>query len=898
MKKPKISLGSGGIKGLIVQHVEKLVFGLAVLAVIAFVFLGYRLDSKLGNKTPDGLATLATNAEANINKPSADELRKMRVPRDGQGGQYYARVDQDDPPDPQAYAIKPWAPPMARPGSKREDPAVFAPLKLETTALIGPLCIRSEGGEKSLLADLKYSPAPEKKERVRKERRPRGGGGGGSGSGSGSMMPGAGGGRMPGGSAGGGSSGGSGSGSMMPGAGGGLLGGGSPYSGAGGDTSGGRRRGSDPPKGPERTYPESKVCGYRPFGAAISVSGGMGAGGSGGSMMPGAGSGSMMPGAGSGSMMPGAGSGSMMPGGGSMMPGAGGGRMPGGTRGGAADSDDDEEGGASAGEPLAQPAGMIAVRAVVPYRKQADEYKRVLGEAIGYDPMRDMPRIVWFQAERADVTDNPNKELQDSDFELIMHPTIAEKLATDGRWHGFMQEVADPAYVDSWVTMPAPPLMLRCMESAMLHSEVPKSRFMPTIEKPTDDGKKKDDTKGEKKDGSDLPGGLPGGGFAGSRGPAGYPGMGGGSMMPGSGGSMMPGAGSMMPGSGGSMMPGAGSMMPGSGGSMMPGAGSMMPGSGGSMMPGAGSMMPGAGGGYPGSYSAAVEVAQYKLIRFYDTDVQPGRIYRYRVRVFLEDPNNPNTDPTNGLVMVPPPRRSLSLKVIDRLNKQQADEATKKVYYVTSDWSEVSGPATLPSPARAIAGEVEAARYSQSADGGVIEQSEPRGSLVAVVWNPDLAIDVGYEDKAVRGAVLNFERKQFDVLDPVTLVIKLLEGFVLKSEYLMADLRGGDDLPGDSDKAVVAPGEYLVIDAAGQLTVIDELDDAKDFARYTFADEITAATRSGSGGPGGGYPGGSGTGLMPGSGGGSMLPGTGAGGSMLPGTGAPGGSGRGGRRGS
>ena len=150
----------------------------------------------------------------------------------------------------------------------------------------------------------------------------------------------------------------------------------------------------------------------------------------------------------------------------------------------------------------------------------------------------------------------------------------------------------------------------------------------------------------------------------------------------------------------------------------------------------------------------------------------------------------------------------------------------------------------------------------------------------------------------MRGAVLNFERKQFDVLDPVTLVIKLLEGFVLKSEYLMADLRGGDDLPGDSDKAVVAPGEYLVIDASGQLTVIDELDDAKDFARYTFADEITAATRSGSGGPGGGYPGGSGTGLMPGSGGGSMLPGTGAGGSMLPGTGAPGGSGRGGRRGS
>ena len=208
------------------------------------------------------------------------------------------------------------------------------------------------------------------------------------------------------------------------------------------------------------------------------------------------------------------------------MPGAGGGRMPGAGGGGAADSDDDEEGGALAGEPLAQPAGVIAVRAVVPYRKQADEYKRVLGEAIGYDPMRDMPRIVFFQAERADVTDNPTKELQDSDFQLVMTPKNAETIAIDQRWHGFMQEVADPMYVDSSVTMPGPPLMLRCMESAMLHSEVPRSKFMPTMEKPTDDGKKKDPKKDgdAKKDGSDLPGGLPGGGFAGVGG-TGYPGV-------------------------------------------------------------------------------------------------------------------------------------------------------------------------------------------------------------------------------------------------------------------------------------------------------------------------------------------------------------------------------------
>ncbi len=108
------------------------------------------------------------------------------------------------------------------------------------------------------------------------------------------------------------------------------------------------------------------------------------------------------------------------------------------------------------------------------------------------------------------------------------------------------------------------------------------------------------------------------------------------------------------------------------------------------------------GGGYPGSYSGTMEVAQYKLLRFFDMDVQPGKAYRYRVRVFLEDPNNPNMDPTNGYVNVAPRRRSLSLKVIERLNKQQADDATKSAYYVVSDWSEATAPVSLPSTSRAV----------------------------------------------------------------------------------------------------------------------------------------------------------------------------------------------------
>ena len=85
-------------------------------------------------------------------------------------------------------------------------------------------------------------------------------------------------------------------------------------------------------------------------------------------------------------------------------------------------------------------------------------------------------------------------------------------------------------------------------------------------------------------------------------------------------------------------------------------------------------------------------------------------------------------------------------------------------------------PFRSPRPIVRSLAKSESARFAQAADGGQYEQSEPRGSVVAVAWNQDRAIDVGFEDKAVRGSVLNFDRKQFDVLDPVTLVIKLLEG--------------------------------------------------------------------------------------------------------------------------
>ncbi len=826
MKKPKVSLGSNGIKGFFLQHIEKLVFAVAILLVAVFVWLGTRVDTFKTSQTPNTLKQLATDAELHINRSSSEVLRNERAPREGRGGQYAKRVEQGGIETPDAGI--PWDPPTGRPGSKRNDPKVFPPIKLETVALTGALCLKPDSDRTDLLADLENAPVQEeKKKRAKKPRAPRGGYGSGSGMGgygSGSDNPY------------GEGEGGSGS---MPGSGG-MLGSGS-----------GMGSGASSPTG-MRTYPADKVCGYRPSGVSSGSYGGMGGSSMGGSGMGSPGS----PGAPGGPGMPG------MPGG------------PGGSGGSST---------TAPGSPIAESADVVVVKALVPYQKQADEFKTVLGDAIGYNPSRDTPHLIFFQAERADVTDDPDKELTDADWTIVMNPNRAKRAAAD--WHGSPAEIADPNYLDSAVTMRTPPLMLRCLDDVLLHSDVPRGQAAAATLSP-DAGTEED--KGDEKDkapgdapGDDAPGGFAGtiGGYPGGSG--GYPGGSGGSGYPG-------GSGSYPGGSGGSGYPGGGSGSPdmgmgppgfgGSSGMGMPGSGMGMGGSGG--YPGGGSGGYGGYGGYGGSsMMSSAEPVQYKMVRFFDLTAKRGRVYRYRVKVYIEDPNNPNTDPMRGLVQIPPVRRTLSENVLKRLAAQEADEKLKNQTWIETEWSEPTEPVTIPNPTRVFAGSVEPARMAIGVDDSLVQQSEVEGRIVPVAWNDKLAIDVSVEESVARGSVLNV-KKDFEVLDPISLVIKLLKDYELQSNYLVVDMSGGEDLPGDRKSRVTSPGEFVVLDDQGNLIVKNELDDYEQHRRFTLADENKPLQSSmggyggsggpgmgGSGGPGMGGPGAPGMPGMPGMGG-------------------------------
>jgi len=303
------------------------------------------------------------------------------------------------------------------------------------------------------------------------------------------------------------------------------------------------------------------------------------------------------------------------------------------------------------------------------------------------------------------------------------------------------------------------------------------------------------------------------------------------------------------------------------GGGMMPGMGG--PGMGGGMMPGMGG--PGMG------MSTGQEVAKYKLIRFYDFEADPTKVYRYRVRALIQDPNHPQ-DPDFA-----PDPRSLSTAVAQRV-KQVEDQDAKgdtRTFWRTTEWSEPSGTATLPKPIQFVAGKVINGRMLEIREQKLsIPLDEPSASLLPVVWEPNRATQVpGFTDipkdpkdrdkekpSTYRGTVLNFKRDA-RVLRPDTLEIKLIEQFPFKTNAIVVDvrpaepIRDGDRKPTEKKEPPASAGEILILDGDGRFVVRNELDDVEDFRRLLLVGEEKAAgsAAGGMGGmpgmPGGGMPG-------------------------------------------
>jgi hypothetical protein len=199
------------------------------------------------------------------------------------------------------------------------------------------------------------------------------------------------------------------------------------------------------------------------------------------------------------------------------------------------------------------------------------------------------------------------------------------------------------------------------------------------------------------------------------------------------------------------------------------------------------------------------------LLRFIDYTVEPGKKYKYRVRLVLRDPN------------FELPENVLAVEVADRQRKEWQDEkarrgdkAQRRNYRWVEDWSEPSPTVGIP-----LGGYVRIA----SAKPASPEKINDEPTLTTYVESFDLddqgnAIQAAKEKVFRRGYVANsIEKTRY--LGPDGTWTDEMDDFRFVTGITLLDVDGGEKISRDA----TAPVRALMMGPSGELYLRNELDD-------------------------------------------------------------------------
>ena len=110
---------------------------------------------------------------------------------------------------------------------------------------------------------------------------------------------------------------------------------------------------------------------------------------------------------------------------------------------------------------------------------------------------------------------------------------------------------------------------------------------------------------------------------------------------------------------------------------------------------------------------------------------------------------------------------------------------------------------------------------------------EPRAKVVVLDWDDQLATNIPVETDVRRGTVANFTTDTEYLRPAENSLVELTHAYNTNS--VVVDIAGGQQLPSSvRGAALTAPGEVLVLDAQGNLTLRNELDDLNGYKANTF----------------------------------------------------------------
>lgn len=278
-------------------------------------------------------------------------------------------------------------------------------------------------------------------------------------------------------------------------------------------------------------------------------------------------------------------------------------------------------------------------------------------------------------------------------------------------------------------------------------------------------------------------------------------------------------------------------------------------------------------GPYPGYGIVQQKESPIKLFRFVDYKVEPGKSYRYRVKLWLANPN----------YKLPP-------QVLE-------DEAMAKDAWLLTEWSQPTNVVRVPSDYGVLAGPAKAGR---------VPFIEPRATVGVTVFRPTPGLTKFMEfPDLVRGTVIDFSAADVKKMNPPKREKKPtgstygagseygisgspgLEGIpglvgsggeppggsgypgpgypgpttpTSKQEepeldyftrLMIVDLGGGEPLPNKDS----APSTVVLMDPEGHLTIREELEDLPQYKRFTQAPQPVSPYGTTMTGPGEEYPG-------------------------------------------
>jgi hypothetical protein len=191
------------------------------------------------------------------------------------------------------------------------------------------------------------------------------------------------------------------------------------------------------------------------------------------------------------------------------------------------------------------------------------------------------------------------------------------------------------------------------------------------------------------------------------------------------------------------------------------------------------------------------------LFRYFDTKVEPGKRYRYRVRLVLTDVN------------ADAPEMYLDNAVTARRKENPAR-------YRFTEWSDESPVAVVPQAGLVYVAGAQPANAANFA-------AEPEAKLLIKSIDAGQPAEIALAEMFVRGAVLNMVARQAQIIWSATFQTMDKDGapvdapkFDFRTGMTLLDFDGGEELNGN--RQLKAPARALLMDSTGRMAIEGELD--------------------------------------------------------------------------